>query len=75
MYSKEELDLWVPKVEAVAGEAKKVYGFFNNHYHGYAPENCLQLIERLGLLTAEQRKNMERLQKKQSQLTAFFHIG
>jgi hypothetical protein len=48
-YSKEELEPWVPKIEEVARKVKRVYGYFNNHYHGYAPENCLQLLERLGL--------------------------
>ncbi len=26
-----------------------VYGYFNNHYHGYAPENCLDVLEILGI--------------------------
>src|SRR4030067_150154 len=59
-YSKEELDAWVPKVQEAAKRVKKVYGFFNNHYHGYAPENCLHLIEKLGLLSEEQKKAKER---------------
>ena len=54
-YSKDELEPWVPKIEEAAGKVKKVYGYFNNHYHGYAPENCLQLLERLGLLSQEQK--------------------
>jgi uncharacterized protein YecE (DUF72 family) len=71
-YNKEELEPWVPKVEEAAGKTKKVYGYFNNHYHGYAPENCLQLIERLGLLSEEQKKAEAKTVAKQSQLTAFF---
>ncbi len=55
-YSKDELDEWVPKVRESASKVKKVYGYFNNHFHGYAPENCLQLLEKLGLLTADQRQ-------------------
>lgn len=54
-YSKEELDGWVPKVKESASKVKRIYGYFNNHFHGYAPENCLQLLEKLGLLTAEQK--------------------
>ncbi len=54
-YSKEELDEWVPKVQESATKVKKVYGYFNNHFHGYAPENCLQLLEKLGLLTSDQK--------------------
>jgi uncharacterized protein YecE (DUF72 family) len=71
-YSKEEIEPWVPKVEKAAQKVKKVYGYFNNHFHGYAPENCLYLLENLGLLTEEQKKAKEKSKKKQSQLGAFF---
>lgn len=71
-YSKEELEQWAPKVEEAASKVKKVYGYFNNHYHGYAPENCLQLIERLGLLSREQEKAKAKTQVKQADLGAFF---
>jgi uncharacterized protein YecE (DUF72 family) len=72
-YSKEELDQWIPKVEDTAGKVKKIFGYFNNHFHGYAPENCLYLLERLGLLTEQQKKAKERFSEKQSGLTEFFH--
>jgi uncharacterized protein YecE (DUF72 family) len=55
-YSKKELDGWVPKVKESASKVKRIYGYFNNHFHGYAPENCLQLLEKLGLLTAGQKQ-------------------
>ena len=48
-YNEKELDAWIPVVQATSNKVKKVYGYFNNHFHGYAPENCLQLIEKLGL--------------------------
>ena len=48
-YSEEELAAWVPKVQEVAAKADEVYGFWNNHYHGYAPENALQVLEMLGV--------------------------
>ena len=70
-YSKEELDVWVPKVQEAAKRVKKVYGYFNNHYHGYAPENCLKLIEKLGLLSEEQKRAKERTASKQVQLGSF----
>jgi hypothetical protein len=53
-YSINELEPWIPKVKEVAGKIETVYGFFNNHYHGYAVENCLQVLEMLGKLTTEQ---------------------
>ncbi len=65
-YSSEELDTWVPKVQMAASKSKKVVGYFNNHFHGNAPENCLYLIEKLGLLSAEQKrvKNVASAQSK-----------
>jgi uncharacterized protein YecE (DUF72 family) len=50
-YSEEQLTEWVPKVQEAASKAGKVLGYFNNHFHGYAPENCLQIMEMLGVVT------------------------
>ncbi len=69
-YSKEELQPWVPKVKEAATKVKKVFGYFNNHFHGYAPENCLYLIEKLGLLSGEQTK-AKNLMARQSKLGDF----
>ena len=66
-YSNEELNSWVPKVEEVAGKVKKVVGYFNNHYHGFAPENCLYLIEKLGLMS-EREKQVRKEASNQSSL-------
>jgi uncharacterized protein YecE (DUF72 family) len=52
-YGKNELDAWVPKVKEAAAKTKKIYGYFNNHFHGYAPENCQYLLEKLGLPSGE----------------------
>jgi len=71
-YRKDELEPWVPKVKEASQKVKKVVGYFNNHYHAYAPENCLYLIERLGLLSEKQKKVKEIASKKQSQLLGFF---
>jgi uncharacterized protein YecE (DUF72 family) len=70
-YSKEKLEAWVPKVEDASRKVKKVVGYFNNHFHGYAPENCLYLIEMLGLLSEEQKRLKERTARKQTQLGSF----
>jgi len=53
-YSPDELKPWIPKVKEAAKKVEAVYAYFNNHYHGYAVENCLQVIEMLGNLTTEQ---------------------
>lgn len=71
-YSEEELQPWIPKIEETAKNAKKVYGYFNNHYHGYAPENCLHMLEKLGLLSETQKKAKEKSNIKQAQLGSFF---
>jgi len=55
-YRPEELEPWTPKVGEVAEKVEHVYGYFNNHYHGYAVENCLQVLEMLGVLTPEQKE-------------------
>ena len=71
-YTEEELNPWVQKVEETAKNVKKVYGYFNNHYHGYAPENCLYLIEKPGLQSENQKKSKSKPKIKQSQLGTFF---
>jgi uncharacterized protein YecE (DUF72 family) len=71
-YSPKELDSWVPKVRETSKSVKKLYGFFNNHYHGYAPENCLYLLEKLGLLSENQKKAKDHSKIKQLQLRSFF---
>jgi uncharacterized protein YecE (DUF72 family) len=71
-YGKEELEPWVPKIEETSRKVKKIIGYFNNHFHGYAPENCLYLIERLGLTSEAQKKAKKNVSNKQSQLSGFF---
>ncbi len=61
-YSEKELDEWVPKVREAAEKTKKVYGYFNNHFHGYAPENCIQILEKLGKATRLQTKVRKTIQ-------------
>jgi len=68
-YSEDQLKEWVPRVKQVAGKAKKVFGYFNNHFHGYAPENSLQMMQMLGIVTphgsaALQRLTLSRIPKK-----------
>jgi len=53
-YRQEQLKPWIPKIIETSEKVEKVYGYFNNHFHGYAVENCLQVLEMLGVLTTEQ---------------------
>jgi len=61
-YEKKELEPWISKVKEAAKKSEKVYGYFNNHFHGYAVKNCLETIEMLDILTPEQsmaKKNVD----------------
>src|SRR3989442_5486842 len=68
-YSEEEIQSWVPRVQQVASQAETVYGFFNNHFHGYAPENCVQILRMLGVQTQEQARAMQRIEAFRKQAT------
>ncbi|MEM3004311.1 MAG: DUF72 domain-containing protein [Candidatus Bathyarchaeia archaeon] len=52
-YTEKELHEWIPRVRAVSQMARRTLGYFNNHYHAYAPENCLQTMQMLGNITLE----------------------
>jgi len=60
-YDAQELTPWVPKIKDAAKNVNRVYGYFNNHFHGYAVENCLQVLEMLGKLTPGQREAQTRI--------------
>lgn len=70
-YKIEELEPWIPKIRKTSEKVKQVYGYFNNHFHGYAPENCLNLLERLTELTPQQAETKKRMSKKQVGLSGF----
>lgn len=53
-YGDKELDGWVPKVKDVAARVKKTYGYFNNHFKGFAVENSLRMMEKLGVSSPSQ---------------------
>jgi hypothetical protein len=53
-YSRQELEEWVPRVKKLSKKVDKVYGYFNNHYHGYAAENCIEILEMLKAAKPEQ---------------------
>ncbi len=62
-YAPEELEPWVPRLQEVQGRTIRVFGYFNNHFHGYAPENCLEVLEMLGALSPEQRTTLQRMRE------------
>jgi len=47
LYSEEELDQWIPRIESMDKVAKDVYVIGNNHFRGQAPANILQLKSKI----------------------------
>jgi len=64
-YSQRELEPWVGTIRELA-EDVNVLGYFNNHYHGYAPENCLGVLEMLGVATPKQEHMHQQLKTGQA---------
>jgi len=62
-YSEDELKEWVPRIQEAQERVNVVYGYFNNHYHGYAPENCLDILDMLGVATPLQKETRERIKQ------------
>src|SRR5438128_11890849 len=59
-YSEKELAPWVPKVKDAAKKVKRVYGYFNNQFHGFAVENSLKMLQMLGEASPQQLEVSER---------------
>jgi uncharacterized protein YecE (DUF72 family) len=62
-YNDKELDSWVPKVKEVTSRVKKTYGYFNNHFKGFAVENSLKMMEKLGVSSLAQQEARTRATK------------
>jgi len=60
-YSGKELEPWVDRVKKVSREVKKVYGYFNNHFHGSAVLNSLEMLSKLGLANAKQKETLDQM--------------
>ncbi len=60
-YSEEELQRWLPKVSEIEAKSPAVYGYFNNHFHGFAVANALQLTKMLGRMTQEQEDSLRKI--------------
>jgi len=55
-YGDKELDAWVPKVKEVTTRVKRTFGYFNNHFKGFAVENSLKMMEKLGVSGPHQQE-------------------
>jgi uncharacterized protein YecE (DUF72 family) len=67
LYAKEELAGWVPRIRAVARQARTTFVIANNHFQGKAAVNALQLIS---LLTETKVHVPDPLRQQYSQLDA-----
>lgn len=72
-YSEEELEEWVPRVEKTRNKVDKIYGYFNNHYHGYAVENCIEILEMLNAAKPEQSRIKERIIQRSARKKPLVH--
>jgi len=59
-YGENELTPWAPRVKEVAKKVKRVFGYFNNHFHGFAIENSLRMLQMLGQASPEQVEAKDR---------------
>lgn len=60
-YPEEQLQQWVPKMRELEEKTPAVYGYFNNHFHGFAVANALQLTQMLGSMNEEQQGSLRRI--------------
>jgi uncharacterized protein YecE (DUF72 family) len=60
-YSAAELEPWIPKLKEAEKSVDRIYGYFNNHYHGYAVENCIEVLRMLGKASAPQLEVLENI--------------
>ena len=68
-YSPVELDTWIPKVEETGRRARKVYGYFNNHFTANAVKNAVEMLTMLDRATPEQTAALKKIveHRKQAQ--------
>jgi len=60
-YRLEELEAWVPKVRETTGKARRVYGYFNNHFGANAVKNAVEMLAMLDSAAPEQAAALRRI--------------
>ncbi len=60
-YTPSELESWIPKVEETTGRARKVYGYFNNHFSAHAVKNAVEMLTMLNRSTPEQKTALNKI--------------
>jgi uncharacterized protein YecE (DUF72 family) len=62
-YKEEELREWKERIENIKSKAEVLYGYFNNHFRGYAPKNALQMLKILGMANNKQEEALNKVLK------------
>lgn len=62
-YREDELKDWKEKIDNIKDKAEVLYGYFNNHFRGYAPKNALQMLRTLGVANDKQEKALNKILK------------
>lgn len=60
-YTPGELESWIPRVEQTTRRAKKVYGYFNNHFSANAVKNAVEMLQMLNRATPAQSEALEKI--------------
>ncbi|MBD3406655.1 MAG: DUF72 domain-containing protein [Candidatus Lokiarchaeota archaeon] len=63
LYTKRELEDWLPHISHICDRTNSVVAYFNNHFEGYAPFNALQMLQLLGKLTSKQDRKLQSMNK------------
>lgn len=60
-YREDELKEWKEKIDSIKDKAEVLYGYFNNHFRGYAPKNALQMLKILGVANDKQERALNKI--------------
>lgn len=60
-YREEELIEWIPRLKKIIANVDILYGYFNNHFRGFAPKNALQMLNLMGLANSKQVEALNRV--------------
>lgn len=60
-YSENQLDDWVPKIKEVTKQARRTYGYFNNHFRGNAVKNAIEMLEKIDQASSNQKSLLKKI--------------
>jgi uncharacterized protein YecE (DUF72 family) len=49
----QEMDAWSSALQGLRGRVREIFGFFNNHFQGHAPESARRMLQRFGQAVVE----------------------